>query len=272
MLNIYKTLAKRHTKQILQMLDKQTFLKITQIAKVLEKKQEVIKMRVKALETLGLISKSVHTSAYHLTPRGKICLILCEMMEGGSLEEGIKKLSPYTRKEFELLTENVADSFLSMILKGRIFQNIYICSPWIQIGAKKRGLLQKVIKDSEKSLGEKVSILIITRPPDLRTKFGRKIDESLQWLEKLGSDISLVEKLHTKLYIAEPGPYGGPFFAVFGSENLTGARNIELGIKVVNNPNILNKLVSYFFDIFSRGRPYKKSEVTNLYIEKSKLE
>jgi len=258
MLNIYGALAKPYAKQILEALDIQTFLNIDQISELLKKEQEIIKKQVETLETFGLVSKSTHASAYHLTSQGKVCLILCEMIEGGPLEEGIRKLSSYVAKEFELLTENVTDSFLSMIQKGRIFQNIYLCSPWIQIHGRERGLLQKVIKDSKKSIGENVGILVITRPPDMETKFGRKIDESLQWLYKLGSDISLVKRLHTKLYIAEPGPHGGPFFAVFGSENLTGARNIELGIKVVNNPNILNKLVSYFFDTFSIGKPYQR--------------
>lgn len=256
--NIHRALAKPYAKQILEALDNQPFLNISQISELLDREPEVIKEQVERFEILGLVFKSTHTSAYHLTSQGKLCLILSEMIEGGSLEEGIRKLSPYVAKEFELLTENVTDSFLSMIQKGRIFQNIYLCSPWIQINSKERGLLQKVIKDSKKSIGEKVSILVITRPPDMETKFGRKIDESLRWLGKLGSDISLVRRLHTKLYIAEPGPHGGPFFAVFGSENLTGARNIELGIKVVNNPNILNKLISYFFDIFSIGKPYQK--------------
>ena len=255
-MSIYGTLAKPYAKDVLEALDGATFLTVSQISELLEK-EEKIKMRVKELENLGLISKSTHTSAYHLTSRGKISLILSDMIEGGSLKEGIKKLSPYTVKEFELLTENVTDTFLEMIFKRRIFQNIYLCSPWIQIKEQKRKLLQKVIMDSKKSLGEKMNILVIVRPPNLETEFGKKINETLQWLKKLGSDISLVKRLHTKLYIAEPGPSGGLFFAIFGSENLTGARNIELGIKILNNASILNKLITYFFDIYNRGKPYE---------------
>ena len=255
-MSIYGTLAKPYAKEVLEALDGATFLTVSQISELLEE-EEIIKMRVKELENLGLISKSPHTSTYHLTSRGKICLILSEMIEGSSLKEGIKKLSPYTVKEFELLTENVTDSFLEMIYKRRVFQNIYLCSPWIQIKGRKRRFLQKVIRDSKKSLGEKMNILVIVRPPNLKTEFGRKINETLHWLEKLGSDISLVKRLHTKLYIAEPGPWGGLFFAIFGSENLTGAHNIELGIKIVDNTRILNKLITYFFDIYNRGKPYK---------------
>jgi hypothetical protein len=256
-MNIYRVLAKPYAKEILKVLDKATFLEINQISELLKRKEEIIKIRVNELESLGLISKSLHTSTYHLTSEGKICLILSEMIEEGSIEEAIKKLSPYIVKEFELLTENVTDNFLEMIYKGRVFQNIYLCSPWIQIEGEKREFLQKVIEDSKKSLGEKVNILVIARPPDLKTEFGRKINETLQWLESLGSDISLIKRLHTKLYIAEPGPSGGPFFAVFGSENLTGAHNIELGIKIVNNTTILNKLIIYFFNIFNMGKAYK---------------
>ena len=256
MMSIYGTLAKPYAKEVLEALDGATFLTVSQISELLEE-EEIIKMRVKELENLGLISKSPHTSAYHLTSRGKISLILSDMIEGGSLKEGIKILSPYTVKEFELLTENVTDTFLEMIYKRRIFQNIYLCSPWIQIKEQKRKLLQKVIRDSKKSLGEKMNILVIVRPPNLKTEFGKKINETLQWLERLGGDISLVKRLHTKLYIAEPGSSGGLFFAIFGSENLTGARNIELGIKIINNTSILNKLITYFFDIYNRGKPYE---------------
>lgn len=256
-MGIYETLANRHARRVLKALDGATFLTLEQLSEILGSEEEIIKTRIRELENLGLVSKSLFTSTYHLTSRGKTSLILIEMIEGGSLKKGIKKLSPYTVKEFELLTENVTDTFLEMIYKRRFFQNIYLCSPWIQIKGRKRRLLQKMVRDSKKSLGEKINILVIVRPPDLNTAFGKKINDTLQWLEKLESDISLVKGLHTKLYIAEPGPWGGRFFAIFGSENLTGTRNIELGIKIVNNSYILNKLVSYFFDIYNRGEPYK---------------
>jgi hypothetical protein len=257
MTNIYRALAKPYTKQILEALDGATFLTLDQISELLEKKEELIEARIEELRGLGLVSETSYTHAYHLTSQGKICLILIEMIEGGSLKVGIKKLAHYTVKEFELLTENITDTFFDIIYKQRIFQNIYLCSPWIRITREKRQIFQKVISDSKRSLGEKMNILVVVRPPNLKTEFGRKINETLQWLEKLGSDISLVDRLHTKLYIAEPGPNGGLFFAIFGSENLTGARNIELGMKIVNSPRILSKLITYFFDIYNLGKPYK---------------
>jgi hypothetical protein len=256
-MDIYEVLAKRHTRGVLKALNGASFLTVKQISEILGSEEEIIKTGIRELEDLGLISKSLFTSTYHLTSRGRICLILCAMIEGASLKEGIDKLSPYVAKEFELLTENVADSFLEMIRKRRVFQNLYLCSPWIYLKRRKRRLFEKVVEDSKKYLGETVNILTIVRPPNLKTEFGRKINDTLQWLGKLGSDISLVEKLHAKLYIAEPGSRGGPFFAIFGSENLTGARNIELGIKIIENPRILNTLITYFFEIYNRGKPYK---------------
>jgi len=256
MTNTCKALARPLAKQVLATLDGATFLTVGQISELLGK-EETIKMRVKELEALGLITKSTLTSAYHLTSQGKVSLILSDMIEGGSLKQGIKRLSPYIVKEFEILTENITDTFLDIVHRRRIFQSIYLCSPWIQMREEKRRLLQKVIRNSNKSLGEKMNILVIVRSPNLKTEFGKRINETLQWLEKLGGDISVVETLHTKLYIAEPGSIGGLFFAIFGSENLTGARNIELGIKIVNNTSILNRLVTYFFDIYNKGKPYK---------------
>lgn len=256
MTSIFGTLVKPYAKEVLEALDGATFLTASQISELLQE-ELTVRLRVKELEKLGLITKSLYTSTYHLTSRGKISLVLSYMIEGESLRRGIKKLSPFTVKEFELITQDVTDTFLETIHKRRYFQNIYLCSPWIQIKEQKRDLFEKVIIDSEKSLGERPNILVILRPPNLKTEFGKNINETLKWLKKLGSDISLVEKLHTKLYIAEPGPSGGLFFAIFGSENLTGAHNIELGIKITNNSSILNKLITYFFDIYNRGKPYE---------------
>lgn len=42
---------------------------------------------------------------------------------------------------------------------------------------------------------------------------------------------------------------GGLHSAIFGSENLTAAQNIELGIRIDNNNEILGKLTLFFREI-----------------------
>ena len=72
---------------------------------------------------------------------------------------------------------------------------------------------------------------------------------TLKELRALGATIMTHRKLHAKLYISEPGPRGGSFYAVFGSENLTGANNIELGLKVENDNEMLTRLRDFFLEI-----------------------
>ena len=126
MMSFLGTLVKPYAKGVLEALDGATFLTVSQISELLEDEQ-IVRLRVEELEKLGLISKSLYTSAYHLTSRGKISLVLSDMIEGESLKRGIKKLSPFTVKEFELLTKNGTDTFLEIIHKRRNFQNIYLC-------------------------------------------------------------------------------------------------------------------------------------------------
>jgi len=254
---IYRVLGKSLVRRILRALDKEAPLDIDRLSRLLGKEVEATRSFMDDLERLGLVSRSPYRLVYYLTSRGKSCLVLGAVIQGDEgIEQAMQKLSPYLPREFELLTRNVADTFLETALKGRIFQNLCVCSPWIQIEGRNRERFEKVIADSRESLGDSVKVLVITRPPDLDTDFGKKIGDTLLWLKNLGGDVSTVKKLHTKLYIAEPGPHGGTFFAVFGSENLTGASNLELGIKITNNTDLLRRLVAYFFSIFSAGKPY----------------
>lgn len=66
------------------------------------------------------------------------------------------------------------------------------------------------------------------------------------------------ERLHAKLYISEPGPYGGIHYAIFGSENLTGRRNIELGIKIENDNELLRNLTKFFREIQEESKILKE--------------
>jgi hypothetical protein len=92
-----------------------------------------------------------------------------------------------------------------------------------------------------------LQIFVITLPLD-RYNDPEGIN-TVRELKALGAQVMIHRKLHAKLYISEPGPLGGTHYAVFGSENLTGANNIELGIKVESDNEILSKLSAFFLDI-----------------------
>ncbi len=79
------------------------------------------------------------------------------------------------------------------------------------------------------------------------------VRQSLERLRQLGAVIAEKPKLHSKLYMREPGPSGGLWLAIVGSENLTRRKWIELGIEIRNDSHLLSKLRSYFFELF--GRP-----------------
>lgn len=69
-----------------------------------------------------------------------------------------------------------------------------------------------------------------------------------------------LRRLHTKLYCA----FGGNWHsALFGSENLTEAGNVELGIRV-DDEQMTQKLLSYFNRIYSHSIEIAKDE---LYVE-----
>lgn len=79
------------------------------------------------------------------------------------------------------------------------------------------------------------------------------IKRGLDALKSLGAKVVEKRKLHSKLYMREPGPSGGLSLAIVGSENLTRPKWIELGIEIRNDSQILGQLRKYFFDVF--GNP-----------------
>ena len=89
---------------------------------------------------------------------------------------------------------------------------------------------------------------MITRPSP-KTK--NDLPESVRPLVDLGANVFLHPKVHSKLYIREPGTEGGLLLAVLGSENLTRSVNLELGIRINADDNIINKLIRYFWEVSS---------------------
>ena len=74
----------------------------------------------------------------------------------------------------------------------------------------------------------------------------QQIAKTLIWFKERKADIVCHPNLHTKLYIIWSKERQ---VAIFGSENLTGVRNIELGI-YVDDPVITNKLYRYWIEIY----------------------
>ena len=61
-----------------------------------------------------------------------------------------------------------------------------------------------------------------------------------------------LKKLHSKLYIIQKSNYQNT--AIFGSENLTNAKNEELGM-IINDRDFTEPLIEYFYNLQGNSKP-----------------
>ncbi len=153
-----------------------------------------------------------------------------------------------TLHRYELVREGMTSRFIKGLLAEPGFQRIYICSPWINLQKDDLGRLAMALEKGRRGLTRPAEMLVLVQTPDKP-----ELRRSLDALRGLGAEVVEKPKLHSKLYMREPGPSGGLSLAIVGSENLTRQKWLELGIEIRNDSHILSKLRAYFFDIF--GRP-----------------
>lgn len=159
-----------------------------------------------------------------------------------SLEPGLSR--------YELVREGMTARFIKGLLTEPGFQRLYISSPWINLLKEDLGRLATALMNARKSLARDPEILILAQRPS--PDFPEMI-KTLQTLRSLGATVVEKSRLHSKLYMREPGPNGGLSLAIVGSENLTRPKWIELGIEIRNDSYILSRLRSYFFEVFGRS-------------------
>lgn len=212
-----------------------------------------------------LFSELTRSGLFNETPKGfyistlgeKITLLLKAINNEEEISNVFQQLTflyPSLRP-YELITESITDYFIDTVYKRPDFIRLYICSPWIRLDNEHIEKIQNSIFTAQKRY-KNVQILIITLP--LERYRDAKATKTLKLLRQLGADIVINSRLHTKLYMSEPGPCGGNYFAILGSENLTGRRNIELAIKIQNDNNCLRKLNLYFYDIWQKSKILKE--------------
>ncbi len=198
---------------------------------------------------------------FYLSPKGHQMWWLLQAINGGNLKEilqQLRQLDP-TLFPYEIVTEGMTADFIHGLASLPSFRRVLICSPWVYLKPK---VLHKfayaVYKAQERSPGNKVDVIVIARPLKQTDPQYDKRFEVFRSLTRIGVEIVLHEKLHSKLYIRDPGTAGGVSQAIFGSENLTSKRNIELGIRITNDTVIINKLITYFFERYSECTPFKE--------------
>ena len=178
-----------------------------------------------------------------LSTIGMRSLILLEALNSGDIHLAYRRLRNLddTLGSYELVQEGMTESFLEDTNNRPNFARLYICSPWINLSSRNRNLLVHAIHSAELG-GDNPELLVLTRPAN-----DGGPPAGIAALRELGATTFLNSKLHTKLYIREPGTHGGYAMAVVGSQNLTRSRYLELGIKIRSDTAMVNEMIAYFW-------------------------
>lgn len=197
------------------------------------------------LRTAGFFS--TRPPGVALTTKGHRTLLFTSGALGETSEKVFDELrlieTPLRR--YELVREGMTSRFIKGLLTEPGFQRLYICSPWINLQKDDLGRLAVALDTARRSLARPPEILVLVKTPEIP-----EVKKSLEILKGFGAEVVQKRKLHSKLYMREPGPSGGLSLAIVGSENLTRQKWIELGIEIRNDSHILSILCSYFFDVF----------------------
>ena len=199
---------------------------------------------VRELEGLGLLTRIGTTVG--LSTRGAKTTLLLRALNGDDLQNVFRRIRRMdsTFANYSLVREGMTTGFFKSIAHKPDVGALYICSPWINMTElEQRYLTTGII--GQKRRGGDPDILVITRPDD---GYGTRTENLGPFIE-LGATVFLQQKLHSKLYIREPGLRGGYILAIVGSQNLTRSKYIELGIRIEADSVIIRRLIAYFLDI-----------------------
>ena len=180
-----------------------------------------------------------------LTTLGIRTLLLLEALNGADVRAIYRRLSDYdsTLRMYELVREGMTGQFLRSINDRPGFARLYFCSPWIRLDIRQRQMLVHAVVQEEKH-GLAPEVLVITRLDK-----DDHADESLEVFRQLRATIFFNARLHTKLYIREPGQSGGYPMAIVGSQNLTRSQHLELGIRINADSVMVDQLIAYFWEL-----------------------
>ncbi|HAC46796.1 MAG TPA: hypothetical protein DCF65_12125 [Chloroflexi bacterium] len=178
-----------------------------------------------------------------LTTFGIKTLLLLEAVNGADVREVYRRLSHLdtTLRMYELVREGMTTQFLRSINDRPGFARLYFCSPWIGLDDRQQQQLVHAVVQEERH-GHPPELLVLTRESG-------GADGGLDVFRRLGATIMLNPRLHTKLYIREPGQSGGYPMAIVGSQNLTRSRYLELGIRINADGVLVDQLIAYFWEL-----------------------
>jgi hypothetical protein len=201
---------------------------------------------LKKLRDNWLVEKIRHS--VRITEDGVEAYLLLQVINGASLDDVIDRLSSGLRRRFSLITHEVTGSFFKLLSTITSPKEVLICSPWIRLDVRQLETLSGLLK-----AGTKISAIV--RPPSLlRTEetthmWKSQLIDTLKWLVEHRVVVVTNPDLHTKLYVVDAGEQSS---AIFGSENLTGAGNIELAVRITDEV-LINKLIVYWDEVFGQS-------------------
>lgn len=180
---------------------------------------------------------------------GRRTTLLLEALQGGDIEDICRRLRALdgSPERYELVRQGMTTRFIESLTERPDFGRLYVCSPWINLSGRDAAILRYAVMQMQK-LGLTPEVLVITRPPELQPE---AIRNGLEPFIEVGSTVHFLRRLHTKLYIREPNPSGGPLMALIGSENLTQSNNLELGIKINGDTAVINQLIAHFLELMT---------------------
>jgi len=259
----YKIVAKEGSYEILKFLDVQGKSLLGELFGYMEKSGffvDEIAERVVELERIGFIARSPRKKksilSYRLTSEGKEAVSLVDIINGDPLSSILERIPTLRNSAFTLITHDITNYFIDDLASRQDFSEVFICSPWIRLFPDTLNDLEHIFKNTLKLTRSNPKLHMITRPIS-ETPAGAserswvtQIRATLLWFKEKGAEIVFAPNLHTKLFIV----FGKEFqTAIIGSENLTGAKNIELGIRISDSV-IVNKLYIYWEDIYNSAK------------------
>lgn len=251
----FKTLAKDGVFELLQYLHGRLECPINKIQKHFSGTfdTEYLDSILRDLQNLWFLERV--GDRIRITEDGSEAYLLFRVIDGAPFESVIDQLTLGMRKKYGLITRDITGAFFQILSDIASPKEILICSPWIRFHENHLKVLSGLMK--------KTKISAIIRPPiftgqeDFPSPWIRQITNTLRWSFKNGIKIFVQPRLHTKLYIISADYYP---VAIFGSENLTAAGNIELGLKITDS-YMIKRLIAYWENILSESRPLEEGEL-----------
>ena len=182
---------------------------------------------------------------FGLSNSGIRASILLDALNGGDVSLAYRRLSAVdpSVQSYQLVREGMTDTFLENIQARPGFVRLYLCSPWIRLSSRSQDLLSNALQLA-RSRGEPPELLVMTRPDN-----NGEAPAGIAPLTELGATVFLNPRLHSKLYIREPGRRGTYSMAIVGSENLTLSTYLELGIRINSDSAMIDRLIKYFWTL-----------------------